>query len=186
MIVEAILSTVDSDGVAHFAPMGILWGDRIVEILPYRGSRTFENLTARRGAVVNVTDDVRLFVSCALEASSRRDRLHRPAKNVPGGVLDEVCSYRELEIVRAVDEGQRRRFLCSVVASGRDREFLGFNRAAAAILEATIAATRRSWLPPESLLPLLDQARLLTEKTGGRREIEALRHLLDLCEEGSS
>ncbi len=186
MIIETILSTVDDDGVTHFAPMGLVWGERQIEILPYRSSRTFANLAAGRGAVANITDDVGLFVACSLVEAARRDRVHRLSRTVPGGILEEVCSYRELRLVDSVDEGARCRFFCGVVGSGRGREFLGFNRSAAAILEATVAVTRRAWIPKEQRLALLDRARLLTAKTGGEREALALRLLEKLVEEGCS
>lgn len=177
MIVETLLSTVDDDGLVHFAPMGLLWGDDVVEIRPYRNSRTFSNLAAGRGAVANVTDDIGLFVACALDDEAKRDRRHRLASAVPGGIVEGVCSYRELRLVESDGRGERGRFRCVVVRSGRERDFIGFNRSASALLELTVAATRRQWLPREEWLPLLERARLLTAKTGGPRERAALAEL---------
>ncbi|QTX31706.1 DUF447 family protein [Aminithiophilus ramosus] len=184
MIVEVILSTVDDDGLVHFAPMGLLWGDSFVEIAPYRSSRTFFNLVAGRGALANVTDDISLFVACALDEEARRDRPHRRASLVPGGIVEGVCSYRELRIVEVSDEGERGRFRCAVVGVGRERDFIGFNRSASALLELAVAATRRKWLTRAVWFPLLERARLMTAKTGGEREREALARLERFFEEG--
>ena len=59
-----------------------------------------------------------------------------------GVVLADCCSWRELE-VRAIDSTPpRSRIETAVVHRGVRREFIGFNRARHAVLEAAIYATR--------------------------------------------
>jgi hypothetical protein len=185
MILEAILSTRDEDGKPRFAPIGLFWGEERVELRVFRTSRTCRNLTGGRGAVANLTDDVFLFVRCALKNGTRDEPPHRPSGLVPGGILDGACSYRELRILSSEEEGERTRFVCAVAGTGTPREFLGFNRAAGALLEATVVATRPAWAVESVWRPLLQRARLLTEKTGGERERAALALLESWFEGGS-
>ena len=63
--------------------------------------------------------------------------------------LADCCSWRELE-VRAIDSTPpRSRIDTAVVHRGVRREFIGFNRARHAVLEAAIYATRLHLLPRE-------------------------------------
>jgi len=184
MILEAILSTRDEDGFPRFAPMGLIWGEDRIGLRVFRTARTCRNLAAGRGAVANLTDDVSLFVRCALKGEARPELPHRPSGLVPGGILEEACSYRELRILSVEEEEGRTCFACAVVGSGLLREFRGFNRAAGALLEAAVAATRRAWTAESDWRFLRDRARRLTEKTGGEREWAALALLEDGFEGG--
>jgi len=65
------------------------------------------------------------------------------------------------------------------VASGRFREFFGFNRAKHAVVEAAILATRTEFLPPEEILAEFRRLAVLVEKTGGSAEHEAFQLLED-------
>jgi hypothetical protein len=53
------------------------------------------------------------------------------------------------------------------------REFIGFNRARHAVLEAAILATRVHLLPAEQIRDELTRLRVPVEKTAGPREEEA-------------
>ena len=64
MIIETIISTVNSKGRVNFAPFGIKKDSNFVYISPYIPSITLENLNLNKCAVVNYTDDVRYFVDC--------------------------------------------------------------------------------------------------------------------------
>jgi hypothetical protein len=66
LIVETVVTTLDEDGQANFAAMGVVWGEDRLVIRPYVGTRTFRNLVRAREAVVNVTDDVLVFAKSAL------------------------------------------------------------------------------------------------------------------------
>ena len=64
MIRETIVSTMDSAGQVHFAPLGIIAeGDGWI-IAPFRPSTTLDNLRKVPFAVANLTDDVRVFAGC--------------------------------------------------------------------------------------------------------------------------
>ena len=61
MIFETIISTVDTQGNAHVSPFGIQMQQGLVIISPYKPSITLDNILATQHAVVNLTDDVRVF-----------------------------------------------------------------------------------------------------------------------------
>ena len=61
MIVETIVTTRAADGVVNCAPMGVEWGDDAIVLKPFLETATFRNLAATGIAVVNLTDDVRVF-----------------------------------------------------------------------------------------------------------------------------
>jgi hypothetical protein len=62
-----------------------------------------------------------------------------------------------------------------VVARGSGREFVGFNRARHAVLEASIIASRARWLAPEEIRAELERLQVLVDKTAGPREREAMQ-----------
>ena len=65
MILETIVTTLDSAGAINFAPMGVEWGEEIIVLKPFLETNTFRNLSATRAAVVNLTDDAMLFARLA-------------------------------------------------------------------------------------------------------------------------
>ena len=66
-----------------------------------------------------------------------------------------------------------------MVHRGRGREFIGFNRARHAVLEAAIVATRLHLLPAEEVDAEFRRLAVAVEKTAGPREFEAWRMLED-------
>jgi uncharacterized protein len=176
VIIESILTTTDAAGTVNFAPMGVEWGDEEIVIKPFLETTTFRNLQATGTAVVNLTDDVMLFARGAI-ANVRFPAA--PAAVVRGAVLDAACSWREVE-VRALDATPpRARVVTRVVHRGFRREFLGFNRARHAVLEAAILATRTHLLPPEQIRQEFARLQVIVDKTAGPREREAMTLLAE-------
>jgi hypothetical protein len=154
--------------------MGVEWGEARIVIKPYRGTRTLRNLRATGAAVVNVTDDILLFSQAALGDPRPPTRA---AAGVEGAVLDDACSWREVR-VEAVDDGEARaRVSTVVVGGGVGREFLGFNRACHAVLEASILASRVRMLEAEDIRAELLRLQVLVDKTGGPRERKAMAYV---------
>ncbi len=176
MIIESILTTRDPAGVVNFAPMGVEWGDDEIVIKPFVDTTTFRNLRATRAAVVNLTDDVLIFARGAI---SNTQFPAVPATVVRGVVLEAACSWREVE-VRSIDATPpRSRIVTAVVHRGARREFLGFNRARHAVLEAAILATRTHLLPPEQIREEFARLQVIVNKTAGPREQEAMALLTE-------
>jgi len=174
VIVESLVTTLDAEGRPNFAPMGASWGEQEIVLKPYQDTATFRNLRATGEAVVNLVDDVRFFVEAAL--SSPQFPATR-ASVVRGVVLEAACSWRELRVRRAEIEAPRARFVCDVVGRGVKREFLGYNRARAAVIEATILATRTRLLPMEEILAEYRRLQVIVDKTAGPAEREAMTRL---------
>ena len=64
-----------------------------------------------------------------------------------------------------------------MVGDGTGREFLGFNRACHAVLEASILASRARLLPPEEIRAELRRLQVVVDKTAGPREREAMEYV---------
>jgi len=176
LILETIVTTVAEDGRVNIAPMGVEWGDETIVLKPFLETATYRNLTATRAAVVNLTDDVRVFARAAI---ANPEYPTRPATVVKGVVLEECCSWREVE-VRAIDSTPpRSRIDTAVVHRGFHREFIGFNRASHAVLEAAIYATRIHLLSREFIEVEIARLQTIVDKTAGPHEREAMALLTD-------
>ena len=176
MIVETIVTTVGADGTVNCAPMGVEWGDRTIVLKPFLDTATYRNVVATRAAVVNLTDDCRVFARAAI-SNPAYDTV--PASVVPGVVLAGACSWRELTVQTVDSRPPRSRIETTVVHRGTRREFVGFNRAAHAVLEAAIYATRVHILPRAFLSSELDRLQSIVDKTAGPNELEAMALLAD-------
>ena len=176
MIVESIVTTLDTDGRVNCAPMGVEWGDEIIVLKPFLETATYRNVMATKVAVVNLVDDARVFARAAI---SNPEYPTKPAVNVRGVVLVNGCSWRELT-VRSIDSTPpRSRIEMAVVHRGVTREFIGFNRARHAVLEAAIYATRLHLLSREFIDSEMARLQVIVDKTAGPDEQEAMALLAE-------
>jgi len=67
----------------------------------------------------------------------------------------------------------------AVVHRGTRREFIGFNRARHAVLEAAIYATRLHLLPRSFIDSELARLQVIVDKTAGPQELEAMALLTE-------
>jgi hypothetical protein len=171
MIVETIVTTVSPDGTINCAPMGVEWGDAAIVLKPFLETATYRNLVATRAAVVNLTDDVRVFARAAV---SNPEYPTVKAERVRGVVLAECCSWREVEVHTIDSTPPRSRIAAGVVHRGVRREFIGFNRARHAVLETAIYATRLHLLPRDLIESELTRLQVIVDKTAGDAEREAM------------
>ena len=170
-IVESIVTTVAADGTVNVAPMGVEWGDDAIVLKPFLETATYRNVIATRAAVVNLIDDVRVFARAAISNPSYTTG---PAVAVRGVVLADCCSWRELTVETIDSTPPRSRIGARVVHRGFNREFIGFNRARHAVIEAAIYATRVHMLAPDLLTSELDRLQVIVDKTAGPPEHEAM------------
>jgi uncharacterized protein len=176
VIVETIVTTTDAGGRINFAPMGVEWGEETIVLKPFLETATFRNISATRAAVVNLTDDAMLFAQGAISSPQFPSV---PASAVRGVVLEAACSWRELEVAAIDATPPRSRIDARVVHRGFRREFIGFNRARNAILEAAILATRIHLLPAEQIREEYARLQVVVDKTAGPREREAMELLTE-------
>jgi uncharacterized protein len=170
-IIETVTTTINPDRTVNCAAMGVEWGDDVIVIKPFRSTRTLRNLEATGAAVVNITDDILLFTQAALGDPHPPTR---PTATIDGAVLADACSWREVAVERIDAGGPRARVSTRVLHPGTGREFLGFNRASHAVLEASIIASRARWLPAAEIRAELERLQVLVDKTAGPREREAM------------
>jgi uncharacterized protein len=168
LILETVVTTINPDGTVNCGAMGVEWGDERIVIKPFRGTRTLRNLRATGEAVVNITDDILLFCQAALGD---------PHPPTAGAVLADACSWREVRVEAIEDDEPRARVSTVVVGGGSGREFLGFNRASHAVLEASILASRAHLLDAEEIRSELGRLQVLVDKTAGPREREAMAYV---------
>jgi hypothetical protein len=184
MILEGLVTTTDPAGGMHLAAMGPAIEEagrqsgRIERLVlrPFPTSQTAANLLRSRAGVFHATDDVLLLARVVAGALSEPPPA-RAAGAVTGFVLAEACRAWEFEIDSVDDSGQRLRLDARVVAEHAGRPFLGFNRAAHAVVEAAIIATRLHILDPADVARQFGELAVLVEKTGGAREREAFELL---------
>lgn len=176
MIIETIVTSMDQNGAINFAPMGVEWGEDTIVLKPFLETTTFRNLRASRAAVVNLTDDAMLFAQGAISSPQFP---FVPAARVKGVVLETACSWREVEVLTIDDTPPRSRIETRVVHRGVRREFLGFNRARHAVLEAAILATRTHLIPAAEIGQEFARLQVIVDKTAGPREREAMSLLTE-------
>ncbi|BCX88912.1 conserved hypothetical protein [Methylomarinovum tepidoasis] len=167
MILETLVTTRDRAGDPHIAPMGVhMEGEKLV-ILPFRPSRTLDNLLATEVAVVNASDDVRIFAGCL---TGRRDWPLTRAERIDCPRLAESLSHTEVTLEQVEDDPVRPRLLCRPLYTAMHRPFRGFNRAQHAVLEAAILISRLDRLPWDKIEAEWAIHKLALEKTAGPRE----------------
>jgi uncharacterized protein len=178
MIIETIITTMDANGAVNIAPMGVEWtgGEEPPVLKPFLETATYRNVAATGVAVLNLTDDVRVFARAAI---SNPEYPVVPAMVVRGVSLEAACSWRELTVQSIDSTPPRSRIETQVVHRGFRREFIGFNRARHAVLEAAIYATRVHMLARDFLEAELVRLRVIVDKTAGPDEQEAMALLAD-------
>ena len=185
MIIETILTTMDSTGAVNIAPMGVEWdgGDDPPVLKPFLETTTFRNVTATGVAVVNLVDDVRIFARAAI---SNPDYPVVPAVAVRGVCLEAACSWRELTVRSMDSTPPRSRIETTIVHRGFRREFIGFNRARHAVVEAAIYATRVQMLDRSFIEAELARLQVIVDKTAGTAEHEAMALLTEYVRSASA
>ncbi len=180
MIYETVVSTGNVDGESHIAPMGIRKVDELYLIAPFSPSTTLENLEATGEAVINLTDDVRIIAGCL---SGRREWPLSPATKLGIKRLANCLSHVEVKVEKQAGDAQRPEFYCRKIHSENHSEFLGFNRAQAAVLEAAILVSRLDMLPSKKIQDEIAYLGIAIEKTAGKKEKQAWEWLMEKIEQ---
>ncbi len=171
MIFETIVTTISPEGVVHIAPLGVHTHERGYVIAPFRPSRTLENITATRCAVINACDDVRVFAGCL---TGRKEWATQPSQQIIAPRLSAAIAHQEVKVVNVENaDSERPRFICEVRHSVQHSAFHGFNRAQAAVVEAAILVSRLHMLPAEKVKAEMAYLQIAIDKTAGDAEREA-------------
>lgn len=193
VIVEGVMTTLGKEVSDrslpqrwNIAPMGPIVGSdwARLRLRPFKGSVTYHNLVRTGQGVFHVTDDVLLIARTAVGLVPMLPQdAWRPAEAVEGVVLTGACRYYELVVESLDDRGERATVEARVVAEGRLRDFLGFNRARHAVVEAAILATRLMLTGPQPILDAFMRFDQIVNKTGGGSERQAMAELRRYVEE---
>ena len=170
MIQETIITTQNELGQTHIAPMGIHIVEDEFLVMPFRPSKTLDNILQNRTVVMNYTDDVRIFAGCL---TGKRSWPLQAAENIAGQFLSCALAHRELELIRIEADDTRPRLFCKTVYLANHQPFLGFNRAQFSVLEAAILVSRLHMLDWDKINSELEYLRIGLDKTAGSRELEA-------------
>ncbi len=177
-IYEIVLTTGNPShpNQAHHAPFGIRMAQDQVIIAPYRPSRSLDNLLAHRQAVINFTNDSRVFAGCL---TGRREFPVCPVEQGAGVRLRDSLAHAVIRVEQIVDDDQRPRFHCAITHRHSHAAFPGFNRAQAAVIEAAILMSRLHILPVEKVERELAYWAIAVEKTAGPDERQSWGWLME-------
>jgi uncharacterized protein len=174
MIFETIVTSVDEAGNPHATPFGVkhegAGDDMRIVISPFKPSTSLNNILATKCAVLNLTDDVRVFAGAL---TKRQPWQLVEANQVKGFRLADCLAHVELALVDVRDDATRPALVMKKVAEFNHKPFAGFNRAQAAVVELAVLASRLYLLPREKVQTELQYLQIAIDKTAGEREIEA-------------
>jgi hypothetical protein len=179
MIYETIISSVDSQGNVHVTPFGIQLQDGLIVISPYKPSTTLANILETEHAVLNLTDDVRVFAGALI---GRRAFEMILADKVVGYRLANTLVHKELKLVSVKQDDVRPQLFMEVIHEVQHQAFAGFNRAQAAVIELAVLVSRLHRLPKEKVISEMIYLQTAIDKTAGDRELEAWRWLTEIVE----
>jgi hypothetical protein len=174
-IFETIVTVRGHDGRTHVTPLGVRYEGGLIVLAPFRPSTTLDLLLQSRAAVVNCTDDVRVFAGCIV---GQREWPLAPATRIDGVRLASCLAHEEIELVEVIDDVQRPRLRCRTVHRETHAPFRGFNRAQAAVIEAAVLVSRLSILPPGKIDAELQYLQIAIDKTAGEAELQAWSWLM--------
>jgi hypothetical protein len=175
-ILETIVTVRGDAGRTQITPLGVRREGEVLVLAPFRPSLTLDLMLQSRAAVINYTDDVRVFAGCIV---GRRDWPLVPATRIDGVRLASSLAHEEVELVELVDDVQRPRLRCRCVHGETHAPFRGFNRAQAAVIEAAVLVSRLGILPPGKLEAELEYLKIAIEKTAGEAELQAWSWLME-------
>jgi hypothetical protein len=176
MINETIITTLNKDGSIHIAPMGVRHEDDFYVIAPFKPSTTLKNLQRSGQAVINMTDDVRIFAGCL---TGHYDWPTIDVSAINGKRLAAALSHIEIEVAHQEGDGLRPVFYCSEKHQETHAPFMGLNRAKAAVLEAAVLVSRLHMLPDEKIDNEIEYLHIAIDKTASEHELEAWGWLMN-------
>ncbi len=185
VILEGIVTTINDDDSVNISPMGPMVDTSMstLTLRPYQTSTTYQNLRRVGQGIFHVTDDVELLARAAVSRLEGLPKM-RPASAVTGMILVDACRWYAFEVSSLDDREDRTTIQCKIVDRGRQRDFLGFNRAKHAVVEAAILATRTQFLPADEILAEFERLGMIVDKTAGEQERVAFDFLKEfVCDE---
>ena len=179
MIYEVIISTMNEDGSSHIAPMGVSQKADFVVLKPFKPSKTLDNILTRKIAIMNIVTDVRVFAG-AVTGRSNFNLVALP--DGKGFFLKDALSYMTLSLAEIHDDEIRSTLYMNKVNVIHLSSFKGFNRAQAAIIEASVLMSRLDLLSQDKIKQEIKYLEIAITKTAGKKEIQAWEWLMEKYE----
>jgi len=179
MIYEVIISTMNEDGSSHVAPMGVSQKGDFVVLKPFKPSKTLDNILTQKTAVMNIVTDVRVFAG-VVTGRSNFNLVALPCDK--GFFLKDALSYVTLSLVEIHDDEIRSTLYMNKVNVIHLSSFKGFNRAQAAIIEASVLMSRLDLLSQDKIKQEIKYLEIAISKTAGKKEIQAWEWLMEKYE----
>ena len=185
LLLEGVMTTLtpgDAPAVSrvNIAPMGPIVDPGITRLIlrPFRTSTTYRNLKSTGQGVFHITDDAAMIARAAIEKVTPGPGVPvRAAEVIEGIILMGVCRFYELRVTELEDQQERTTIQAEVVHVGVLRDFLGFNRARHAVIEAAILATRIHLSGAGPVLDEFCRLQVIVDKTGSDAEQQAMAEL---------
>lgn len=177
VIYECVVSTVNEQGQANVAPLGVRYApEGRVVLMPFKPSATLNNILATRHAALNIVTDTRVFAGCV---TGRKTWPMQAMDQAPG--LRLACAQRhlELQLEELSDDPQRPVLRFITLREETHSPFNGFNRAQAAVVEGAVLVSRLHMLPPEKVDSEMAYLQIAIGKTASAAEHEAWGWLQD-------
>ncbi len=176
VIYETVVTTIAADGTPHVAPMGVRYVDERIVLMPFKPSTTLDNITASGHAVLNIVTDTRVFAGCV---TGRRDWPTLPAEKIAGVRLSCALRHLELHLAERVEDTQRPVLHMARVHEATHADYVGFNRAQAAVIEGAVLVSRLHMLAPQKVDTEMAYLQIAIDKTAAAEEREAWGWLID-------
>ena len=179
MIYEVIISTINEDGSSHIAPMGVSQKADFVVLKPFKPSKTLDNILTQKIAIMNIVTDVRVFAGAV---TGRSDFNLVALPDGKGFFLKDALSYMTLSLAEIHDDEIRSTLYMNKVNVIHLSSFKGFNRAQAAIIEASVLMSRLDLLSQDKIKQEIKYLEIAITKTAGKKEIQAWEWLMEKYE----
>ncbi|MFY8201625.1 MAG: DUF447 domain-containing protein [Pirellula staleyi] len=193
MVIEGIITTENSDGSMHIAPIGPHVNSDLTDwvLKPFQTSATFSNLRKSNRCVFHVIDHSLLMAAAVLGLCNEPSPTHQPSE-IPmklrgqiqnliraefdpaiGWVLESSCRVFALSIQYWDVSQPRANAICTLTKQCDRRPCWGWNRASHSILELSILASRVHMLERSVIDDELARHKIIIEKTAGPNEQDA-------------
>jgi uncharacterized protein len=169
-IFETVVTTIATDGTPHVAPMGVRYQGEHVVLMPFKPSKTHDNIVSTNHAVLNIVTDTRVFAGCV---TGRKTWPTLPVEQIAGVRLACALEHIELRLAERADDTQRPVLRLDRVHAVRHAPFAGLNRAQAAVIEGAVLVSRLHMLPAQKIASEMAYLQIAIDKTAGADEREA-------------
>ena len=176
MIIETVITTVNSNGKINFSAVGVEFFKSRVIFNLYKKSNTVLNLEIKDYGIINIVDKAEYLIKAAL--SSEKMSISE-LKGNDLYYLSDCCSYYQFKVLEIKDCGEKYRVEVKILNKKEKRKYIGFNRANNLLLEAAVIASRVGITKDENdLINFLNDNKRVIIKTGSKKT----KKLLDFLE----